>query len=66
MEPKKIFVMILAIAVALLMGFDPKFFVRNPSHRTETYLKRVGAVGKAVALVLIVGFAVMIFQAIGQ
>ena len=63
MELKEIIVMLVARALALLMGFDPKFFVRDPRRRTKTFLKSVESIGKAVAIVLIVGFAVMIYKA---
>jgi len=64
MEIKEIAVMVLAIVMAILMGYNPKFYVRNPSRQTKTYLKRVSSIGKAVAIVLIVGFAVMLFKSL--
>ena len=54
----ELFVVFVAIAVAVLMAIKPEMFVLDEKRRTPKFLKAIKSIGMSVAIVLLAMFVV--------
>lgn len=54
----ELWIIFLALAVALLMAIKPEMFILNPAHRTPGFTRSLKYIGMSVSLVFLIWLAI--------